>query len=270
MIHGNLSKILLLTFFTTSLWGCGQKKQAPPVRQMLAPETPGLSGRQNEKNSYELLILNDPLKPFSAEEVFEELPPGVQVPAGFVFVPGKKYEAEYDKKQAAGPANIRGYFVSEREISVGEYAAFVEATGYVTEPERFGGSFVTAAGGQEPLFREGTSWLYPQGKKNGAGNSEQPAVHLTWNDALAYCRWAGGRLPSLQEWRHGIRTEAWPSGQLRLWCADWQLPPGTDQQRFVPDGGSQKIVPKPNGDTAAALPETSCDSTGFWLVLDVE
>nr|WP_225984525.1 SUMF1/EgtB/PvdO family nonheme iron enzyme [Noviherbaspirillum aerium] len=75
----------------------------------------------------------------------------------------------------------------------------------VTAAERDGGGFEWGAGWER---RRGWTYLVPFGKP-GADN--EPAVHLAWAEAEAYCKWAGGFLPGKQEWQLAAYTEKRPS-----------------------------------------------------------
>jgi formylglycine-generating enzyme required for sulfatase activity len=110
---------------------------------------------------------------------------------------------------ASGPsgaeANDRvalGAFAIDRtEVSIASFRAFAQATRLVTAAEREGGGHEYAGGW---MRRPGWTYEAPAGRP---GNGDEPAAHISWDEAQAYCRHRGGRLPTMAEWRLAAYTE---------------------------------------------------------------
>ena len=138
------------------------------------------------------------------------LPVGVEVPEGMVFVPGGYvdlgsdlgFESESPIKQHA----VDGFLMDVHPVTVAQYRAFVAATDYVTEAEKFGDSGVfDFATGSWSLIK-GANWRFPFGPNRPAAKDNHPVTQVSWGDARAYAAWAGKRLPREVEWEHAARN----------------------------------------------------------------
>ncbi|MDH4051734.1 MAG: formylglycine-generating enzyme family protein [Rubrivivax sp.] len=114
--------------------------------------------------------------------------------------------------QASNPAGIDwqaldGFDMARTETTVGQFRRFVQATQTVTTAERRGGGGVYEAGW---VHKAGWTWRTPFGAQHPAHDAE-PAVHIAYDEAQAFCRWAGGRLPTDDEWLRAAYTEQRPT-----------------------------------------------------------
>ncbi|MBA3069957.1 MAG: formylglycine-generating enzyme family protein [Hyphomonas sp.] len=144
-----------------------------------------------------------------AEQVgqFVTLPPGKFTKGAFAIYPEETPEMVL---------HVEGFDIQIHEVTNGQFARFVEATGYVTDVERDVAEGRVGAG--SAVFKmptgiagdldrwvlvPGASWRAPEGPGSTIeGLDQYPVVHVSLADARAYASWAGGRLPSEEEWEY--------------------------------------------------------------------
>lgn len=103
--------------------------------------------------------------------------------------------------QTADMQPIRGFAIDKTEVSIEQFARFAQATGFVSAAEKAGGGSTYEGGWVQ---RKGWTWRTPFGLP---ASGQEPAVHITFNEAKAYCQWAGKRLPTDAEWMEAAYTE---------------------------------------------------------------
>lgn len=144
----------------------------------------------------------------------------ILIPGGPAFVGASKAIIPDDGESPLRQQRLAQFRISPTTVTNAEFAAFIDATSYETEAERFGWSFVFWAQVPEEIGAtaavQGIEWWRKVDGANwrdinGPGTAEEtchpdhPVVHVSWNDAQAYATWAGGRLPTEAEWEHAAR-----------------------------------------------------------------
>ena len=178
---------------------------------------------------------------------------------GMAFIPGGSFMMGGDSKQASAdefPKHtviINAFWMDVTEVTNAAFEKFIKATGYITTAERTpdweeikknlppgtpkpSDSVLVAASlvftpSQEPVdlhnyatwwrWQKGAGYKHPEGPGSSIqGKGNLPVVHVSWDDAQAYCKWAGKRLPTEAEWefaaRGGLQNNIYPWGNEHI------------------------------------------------------
>jgi len=182
-------------------------------------------------------------RPVSGKDSFNFLP-GKLSHEGMVFISGGEFMAgafgdegradEYPRHKV----QVSGFWMDQTEVTNNQFSKFIKETGYITTAEQvpnweemkkqfppgtpkpadsllLPGSLVftppafpvkSADPSQWWTWTPGANWKHPQGPgSNISGKENYPVVQVSWYDAMAYCRWAGKRLPTEAEWEYAAR-----------------------------------------------------------------
>ena len=174
---------------------------------------------------------------------------------GMVHIPGGQFMMGADNEQAAKDeypkhsVSVNDFWMDEHEVTNAQFLEFIEATGYITTAEKkpdweqlkkqlpagtpkpdesqlVAASLVfTPTSGKVELndysqwwrWVPGADWKHPDGPGSDIkGKEDYPVIHVSWDDAMAYCKWAGKRLPTEAEWefaaRGGLINNVYPWG----------------------------------------------------------
>jgi len=129
-------------------------------------------------------------------------------PAGMVYVPGGVTRIGDERVAEEKPTfevRVRPFYMDVHPVTVAQFRQFVNATGHRTDAESFGNAAVYDPAADRWQMIEGATWQRPLGGSAPPAPDDHPVTQVSWNDAVAYAKWTGKRLPTEIEWEHAAR-----------------------------------------------------------------
>ncbi|HEY5142185.1 MAG TPA: formylglycine-generating enzyme family protein [Solirubrobacteraceae bacterium] len=228
-----------------------------------------------------------PAAPVAGDLLTERL---VALPGGtFAMGTDQRYGYPADGEGPAHAVVVSPFSIGRCAVTNAQFAAFVAATGHRTEAETFGWSFVftmflpadfpptrAVLGAEWWRQVEGADWAHPEGPDTTVEDRpDHPVVHVSWNDAQAFCAWTGSRLATEAEWEYAARgglvqrrfpwgDDLEPAGEHRMNVFQGRFPAGNT----VADGysGTAPVTAfEPNGHGLHQMTGNVWEWTADWF-----
>jgi formylglycine-generating enzyme required for sulfatase activity len=134
-----------------------------------------------------------------------------EIPAGTFTMGSPTTEVNRESNETQHQVTLSALKMSKYEITVEQFKAFVDATGYITDADKgtggVSGSIIWT--GEKWEVKAGVNWKCDvKGNLRPETEYNHPVIHVSWNDAKAFADWMGCRLPTEAEWEYACRAGA--------------------------------------------------------------
>jgi iron(II)-dependent oxidoreductase len=187
------------------------------------------------------------------------LPGDVEVPGvrGFMLGGSEEMPFVFDNEKWAHPVDVAPFRIARAPVTNAEFAGFVEAGGYGNPAywSQWGRLWLQSSKARHPAYwrrARGGGWQQRVFNRWVTLAEHQPAIHVNWHEAKAYCAWAGRRLPSEAEWEVAASTIPQPAGRPEKRRYPWgeELPRPEWANMDARLGGPLDVAALPEGDSA--------------------
>lgn len=139
----------------------------------------------------------------------------VYVPEGDFLMGSSNNSGDSDERPQHA-VSLDAFWIDKTGVTNAMFQRFVSASGYVTDAEKGGWALVFINNDWEHV--SGADWQHPNGPSSSlTGLENYPVIQVSWNDATAYCEWAGVQLPTEAEWEKAARGT---DGRIYPWGID--------------------------------------------------
>ncbi|TAK45735.1 MAG: ergothioneine biosynthesis protein EgtB [Betaproteobacteria bacterium] len=156
----------------------------------------------------------------------------------------------FDNEKWSHPVTLGPFRMARAAVSNAEYEAFVEEGGYRRRElwSEAGWRWLAQSGREAPLYwkREGRDWRLRRFDRWVALPTDEPVTHVNWYEAVAYCRYAGRRLPTEAEWEFAA---CWDARAGRKRRNPWGDEPWTPQRACLSQASLASVHAYPEGDS---------------------
>ena len=141
-----------------------------------------------------------------------------------IFVKGGKFnfgsDNGLDREKPEREIIIQSFLIDKNLVTVEDFRGFVNESSYTTEAEIFGNAIVYNDSIDIWQLVDGANWEFPLGKSKKISSYNHPVTQVSWNDALAYCKFCDKTLPSEVQWEYAASERGQKKNQLFYWGND--------------------------------------------------